>query len=170
MVMSCYQETRPECRIESFNTSGNRKQIDYLIVDGHSDHCKKCLKLWVVFTNSVSAGDSSLCEGWGFWARKQKETDGWRGTKSERCGILSGGKTSNRSKKLRIISDPTLTKNDLPLLNLHWKKQRRDPFMAIFIVNLLFQTSWKQKFRYEWLDSADKLENKELPQNVIFFH
>ena len=42
--------------------------------------------------------------------------------------------------------------------------------MAIFIVKLLFQTSWKQNFPYEWLDGADKLENKELPQNETFFH
>ena len=46
-----------------------------------------------------------------------------RGAKSERCGILSGGKTSNRSKKLRIISDPIFPKNDLSLLNLHRKKK-----------------------------------------------
>ena len=40
MVMSYYQETRPECRIESFHTSGNQKKIDCFNVDGYCDHFK----------------------------------------------------------------------------------------------------------------------------------
>ena len=40
MVMSYYQETRPECRIESFHTSGNQKKIDCFNVDGYCNHCK----------------------------------------------------------------------------------------------------------------------------------
>ena len=39
MVMSYYQETRPEYRIESFHTSGNKKN-DCFNVDGYCDHCK----------------------------------------------------------------------------------------------------------------------------------
>ena len=38
--LSYYQETRPECRNESFHTSGNQKKNDCFIVDGYSDHCK----------------------------------------------------------------------------------------------------------------------------------
>ena len=40
MVMSYYKEKRPECRIESFHTSGNQKKIDCFNVDGYCDHCK----------------------------------------------------------------------------------------------------------------------------------
>ena len=40
MFMSFYQETRPECKIESFFTSEKQKKIDGFNVDGHCDHCK----------------------------------------------------------------------------------------------------------------------------------
>ena len=36
MAMSFYQETRPECKIESFFT----KKIDCFNVDSYCDHCK----------------------------------------------------------------------------------------------------------------------------------
>ena len=39
-LMSYYQETKPECRIESFHTSGNQKKIDSFNVDGFCDHFK----------------------------------------------------------------------------------------------------------------------------------
>ena len=44
MVMSYYQETRPECRIESFHTSGNQKKIDCFNVDGYCNHCKTVIE------------------------------------------------------------------------------------------------------------------------------
>ena len=40
MVMSFYQESRPECKIESFFRSGKQKKIDCFNVDGYCDHCK----------------------------------------------------------------------------------------------------------------------------------
>ena len=40
MVMSFFQESRPECKIESFFTSGKQKKIDCFNVDGYCDHCK----------------------------------------------------------------------------------------------------------------------------------
>ena len=40
MVMSFYQESRPECKIESFFTSGKQKKIDCFNVDGYCEHCK----------------------------------------------------------------------------------------------------------------------------------
>ena len=40
MVMSFYQESRPECKIESFFTSGKQKKIDCFNVDGYCNHCK----------------------------------------------------------------------------------------------------------------------------------
>ena len=40
MVMSFFQESRPECKFESFFTSGKQKKIDCFNVDGYCDHCK----------------------------------------------------------------------------------------------------------------------------------
>ena len=40
MVTSFYQESRPECKIESFLTSGKQKKIDCFNVDGYCDHCE----------------------------------------------------------------------------------------------------------------------------------
>ena len=40
MVMSYYRETRPECKNESFFTSGKQKKIECFNYDGYCDHCK----------------------------------------------------------------------------------------------------------------------------------
>ena len=40
MVMSFFQATRPECKIESYYTTGKQKKIDCFSVDGYCDHCK----------------------------------------------------------------------------------------------------------------------------------
>ena len=40
MVMSFYQELRPECKSQSFYTTGKQKKIDCFHVDGYCDHCK----------------------------------------------------------------------------------------------------------------------------------
>ena len=40
MVMSFYQELRPECKIQSFYTTGKQKKTDCFLVDGYCDHCK----------------------------------------------------------------------------------------------------------------------------------
>ena len=40
MVMSNFQATRPECKIESYYTTGQQKKIDCFSVDGYCDHCK----------------------------------------------------------------------------------------------------------------------------------
>ena len=40
MVISYYQETRPECKNESFFTSGTQKNIDCFNADCYCDHCK----------------------------------------------------------------------------------------------------------------------------------
>ena len=39
MVLSCFQQTRPECRIESNVTTGRQKKIDCFSVDGICNHC-----------------------------------------------------------------------------------------------------------------------------------
>ena len=39
MVMSYFQRVRPQCKVESFNTTGARKRIDTYSVDGFCGHC-----------------------------------------------------------------------------------------------------------------------------------
>ena len=39
MVLSYFQQTRPECRIESNVTTGRQKKIDCFSVDGICNHC-----------------------------------------------------------------------------------------------------------------------------------
>ena len=39
MVLSYFQQTRPECRIESNVTTGRQKKIDRFSVDGICNHC-----------------------------------------------------------------------------------------------------------------------------------
>ena len=39
MVMSYFQSTRPDCKIESFFTTGRQKKIDCISVDGFCSHC-----------------------------------------------------------------------------------------------------------------------------------
>ena len=40
MVMSYFQPKRPDCKIESFYTTGRQKKIDCFSVDGFCSHCK----------------------------------------------------------------------------------------------------------------------------------
>ena len=39
MVMSYFQRTRPDCKIESFYTAGRQKEVDRFGVDGFYSHC-----------------------------------------------------------------------------------------------------------------------------------
>ena len=39
MVMSCFQRTKPECKIERFHTTGKQKKNDCFSVDGFCYHC-----------------------------------------------------------------------------------------------------------------------------------
>ena len=51
MVMSYFQRTRPECKIESFFTTGRQKKIDCFSVDGFCSHCNTVFE--AAFTTSV---------------------------------------------------------------------------------------------------------------------
>ena len=53
MVLSYFQQTRPECRIESNVTTGRQKRIDCFNVDGICNHCNTVLKQRVVISTSV---------------------------------------------------------------------------------------------------------------------
>ena len=47
MVMSCFQRTRPDCKIESFYTIGRQKEIDRFSVDGFCSHCNTVFEAMV---------------------------------------------------------------------------------------------------------------------------
>ena len=53
MIMSYFQRTRPDCKIESFYTTDRQKKSDRLTVDGFCLIAILCLKQWVAFTNLV---------------------------------------------------------------------------------------------------------------------
>ena len=53
MVMSYFQRTRPECKIESFFTTGRQKEIDCFSVDGSCSHCNNLFEAMVAVTTSV---------------------------------------------------------------------------------------------------------------------
>ena len=49
MVMSYFQRTRPDCKIESFYTTGRQKKIDCFSVDGFCSHCNTVFEAMVCF-------------------------------------------------------------------------------------------------------------------------
>ena len=53
LVLSYFQKTRPECRIESNVTTGRQKQIDCFSVDGTCNHCSTVFKQWFVISTTV---------------------------------------------------------------------------------------------------------------------
>ena len=132
MVLSYYQETKLECRIESFHTSGNQKKIDCFNVDWYCDYCKTvfealgCYYHFYLHRRLVPhlARKSLIEEKWERWMTWDVSAIAKKITKSKRCGNVSGGKTSKRTKKVRIISDPTFPTKDLSLLIFHWEKKR----------------------------------------------
>ena len=50
MVMSYFQRTRPDCKIESFYSTGRQKKIDRSSVDGFCSHCNTVFEAMVAFT------------------------------------------------------------------------------------------------------------------------
>ena len=55
MVMSYFQQTRPECKTESFFTTSRQKRIDCFSVDGFCSYCNTalCSNPWVAFITSI---------------------------------------------------------------------------------------------------------------------
>ena len=50
-IMSYFQWTRPECKIESFHTTGRQKKIDCFSVDGFCSHCNTVFEAMGCFHN-----------------------------------------------------------------------------------------------------------------------
>ena len=169
--MSYYQETRPECRIESFHTSGNQKKIDCFNVDGYCDHCKTVFEamgchchFFPCQETHPSLSDENIERG-----NKRREMDDFRREyirdkryKIEKMLNVSGGKTSERAKKIRIVSDPNFPTKDLSLLILFWEK--RDGSLYGYIqCDLVVPDQLKAKFS----DFPPIFKNTEVGRNDI---
>ena len=127
LVMSFYQETRPESTIESFHKSGNKKwpfQFRWILLSLQNSFRSYGMLLPLLYLT----GNSSITERWRYW----EETKGerwiiWDGnvfaktdTNSTRCGNVSGGKIAKQTKKLGIISDPTFGSDMIRAPRLFW--------------------------------------------------
>ena len=60
MVMSCFQRTRPDCKIESFYTTGRQKKINRFSVDGFCLHCKTVFEVMSCFYHFCPCQELSL--------------------------------------------------------------------------------------------------------------
>ena len=81
VVLSCFQQTRPEFEIESFFTAGRQKKNDCFSVDGFCSHCNTLLEPCVAFTTSVpvkSCIPLSLKRIFNVVARRERELDAMR--------------------------------------------------------------------------------------------
>ena len=80
MVMSSYQETRPECKIESFFTNRKQKKIDCFNVDGYFDQCKTVFEAMGCYYHFCSCQEArpSLTDQYIEQANKKREMDDMR--------------------------------------------------------------------------------------------
>ena len=81
MVMSLYRETRPECKIEGFFTSGKQKKSTVLMWTVIVITVRQCLKQWMLLPLLFLSRSSAFLNRTGYWARKQEERDGWHATR-----------------------------------------------------------------------------------------
>ena len=113
-VMSYFQRTRPNFRIESFYTTGRQKKIDRFNVDGFCSLCNtvfeamgcfhhfcpcqefRPLSLRRIFNVAVGKGNSMNWEE-AIYRRKV--------SLSLKCGNVSGGDFTKKPLKLNYISD-----------------------------------------------------------------
>ena len=59
-VMSCFQRQRPDCKIESFYTTGTQKKIDCFKVDGFCAHCKTVFEAMGCFNHYCLCQEARL--------------------------------------------------------------------------------------------------------------
>ena len=64
MVMSYFQWTRPECKIESFFTTGRQKKIDCFSVDGFCSHCNTVFEAMGCFYPVLSLSRAESFSHW----------------------------------------------------------------------------------------------------------
>ena len=61
MVMSYFQATRTECKIESYYTTGKQKKIDCFSVDGYCNHCKTVFEAMGCFFHFCPCQEARPC-------------------------------------------------------------------------------------------------------------
>ena len=77
IVMSYFQATRPECKIESYYTTGKQKKIDCFSVDDYCNHCKTVFEAMGGYFHFCSCQDArpSLTDNDIKRGTKKRETD-----------------------------------------------------------------------------------------------
>ena len=112
MVMSYLQRQRPDCKLESFYTTGTQKKIDCFKVDGFCAHCKTVFEAIGYFYDYGPCQETrfSLIEEDIERGNKKREVD--QMTKQYikkkdimllKCGNVSGGICIKRQRVLKNI-------------------------------------------------------------------
>ena len=61
MVVAFFQNSRPECNIESFYTTGTRRKIDCFSVDGFCSHCNTTFQALGCFYQFCECQEGQPC-------------------------------------------------------------------------------------------------------------
>ena len=112
MVMSNFQRQRPDCKIESFYTTGTQKKIDCFKVDGFCAHCNTVFEAMGCFYHYCLCQETkhSLTEDEIEVATKRKKWTGAESSTSKKkyvmlskCGNVTSGISIRRQRVLKNI-------------------------------------------------------------------
>ena len=121
MVVSYFQRTRPDCKIESFYTTGRQKKIDCFSVDGFCSHCITVFEAMGCFHHFCPCQElhPSLTEEDIKRGSRKRELDELRGgyiqekvSLSLKCGNVSGGDFTRQTLMLNCISERIFLRDD----------------------------------------------------------
>ena len=108
MFMAFFQNSRPECNIRSFYTTGTQRKIDSFSVDGFCSHCSTIFEALGRFYHFCECQEGQICvrdEDIVKGKRKREMDDLCRSylrekiTLPSRCGSVSESFTCERIKK-----------------------------------------------------------------------
>ena len=114
MVMSSFQRQRPDCKIESFYTTGTQKKIDCFKVDGFCAHCNTVFEAMGCFYHYCACQEtrSSLTEEDIERGNRKRERDQMRkqyikkkDTMLLKCGNVNGEISTRRQRVLKNIRE-----------------------------------------------------------------
>ena len=123
MVFWYFQRQRPDCKIESFYTTGTQKKIDCFKVDGFYAHCQTVFEAMGCFYHYCPCQESraSLTEEDIERGNKKRELDQMRNQYIKekdimllKCGNVSSGICIRRQRVLKSIWENHF------LTNVHW--------------------------------------------------
>ena len=111
MVLSFFQRTRPDCKIESCYTAGRQKKIDRFSVDGFCSHCNTVVESMSCFYHFCPR--KKLCpslteENMKRGSRKRELDEAIyrrRVSLSLKCESVSGGDFTRQPLMLNCISE-----------------------------------------------------------------